>query len=1291
MFKLKEPFLLFIFIAVHVVIANAQININPAGKTYAVVIGISQYQNTTIPPLNYADKDATVFAGWLKSNAGGALPDYQVKLLINEDASISAIYNALDWLTQVAKQNDRVYLYFSGHGDVEIDSASISKGYLLAWNSPSNNYANNAIRVEDINKLANTLSINNKARVILITDACHSGKMAGDFFKGKQLTAHNLQTVLNNEVRMASCADDEEAAEGPAWGGGRGIFSYYLLQGLNGMGNEQKNDTVTVKNMDSFLASSFAADKDLNREKHKQHPVVDGNPYFPVAVVDSSARNIYRAMLNQKNTVLSNPPAGLQSLKSLGPQPLDYFMALLKSPYLETELDFNAYSKLAPDQVPVKMLEDCFQYHEKIYDKINLKRDSMVNLATAKGSAFLQVKYYNYFDPILYALNADTLKQLLKQLQSNKFLIARFNEKFIQITHDKAQDMINAYLSGDLAELEKRQYYYNGERSYGSLLPSLKLAETLVAPDNYLSHILKTQYSYISGLVNRLEMAINPKQDSLLKLAFQHLQEALQLEPYAPYIHNELGNLFIQKKNYDSAAYHYNLAAILAPTWAIPWSNQIRLNLALNNLPKAKEAIQIADSLQHDLAYVNVNAGLVMEKDGNWLAAESYYLNAIAQNNVHYLPFERLGFVYINTGEYAKADYYLYEAKMRKDLFAVNDGIFSLGIELGGPQPDTNPDVNDFLKERYLVGSGYEKQGQFDKAIQQFRIISAYENSWQTAQAAFNNISRQGTIMWGLLNHHKFDSVKLEQSSVDTNWTLKIPITLDKNIDYSFQISGIDKPDLIFVPLAKSEWPANMKLRPYSSKIIFYQAIDSKIIFSDDLGPVMVSLEILATEKLSDRMNQVDPFITSQYEKPIKMIGTIKAARLSEQMGNYLQAEQILLDQVLLNRLAANTRQALFEKGIYGPAGWAPSNYYWLSINRDMESETYNFYVRMINLFPRDYYWKEKAGIFLYGRLALTYHQVPAAELKNFYESCKLFAYPFLPVDETPDDQQDVVYELPGTAEKIIIQFPIYDPVKNAAEFLQQSIKLSGDLHPKKEILIALTELNSWMGNTETTIQFYKTLLENEPENAVIRNKYINYLILNNRYPTAYAQLDNLYKHKQIRHEQIFTLAEFRMKEKPGTDLSDILKTYSPENKDEKNNLYILYAKQNWLQGNLQKALNYLQDSIKYITRKEAEEPAVYNTITDPFIFRLYSIARLYAELKLDTKALQALKQVLDSGFNYKYVLNTDKSWERFRKTKQWNALLKHYTFEINYSDANNNSGDYHAPVGYRFPKLDIQ
>ena len=51
-------------------------------NTYAVVIGISDYQDPGIPDLRYADKDAEAFVKYLLSEAGGQLKKDHIKLLL---------------------------------------------------------------------------------------------------------------------------------------------------------------------------------------------------------------------------------------------------------------------------------------------------------------------------------------------------------------------------------------------------------------------------------------------------------------------------------------------------------------------------------------------------------------------------------------------------------------------------------------------------------------------------------------------------------------------------------------------------------------------------------------------------------------------------------------------------------------------------------------------------------------------------------------------------------------------------------------------------------------------------------------------------------------------------------------------------------------------------------------------------------------------------------------------------------------------------------------------------------
>ncbi|MBL7726731.1 MAG: caspase family protein, partial [Dinghuibacter sp.] len=122
------------------------------GNTYALVVGIAQYGNG-IPNLQYAHRDAVEFAAYLESPAGGAVPKDHIHLLTDSAATVGAVLNELNWLTTTCAPNDLVYIYFSGHGDVE--NITVHKnGFLLCYNTPPNNYVLSALSVLHLNDMA---------------------------------------------------------------------------------------------------------------------------------------------------------------------------------------------------------------------------------------------------------------------------------------------------------------------------------------------------------------------------------------------------------------------------------------------------------------------------------------------------------------------------------------------------------------------------------------------------------------------------------------------------------------------------------------------------------------------------------------------------------------------------------------------------------------------------------------------------------------------------------------------------------------------------------------------------------------------------------------------------------------------------------------------------------------------------------------------------------------------------------------------------------------------------------
>jgi hypothetical protein len=208
-------------------------------------VGISDYEDPAIRDLRFAHRDAEIFAEYLRSSAGGKVPENNIRLLTNKQATLSAIDDALNWLRDESRAGDMAIIYFSGHGDVEKQTLW-QFGYLLTYNTWGNNYRNRAERIEDLNDIVISLSTVKNSRVIVILDACRSGKLASEANRGTVLTAEQMGKRVANEVRIMSCQPDQLSLEDPSFGGGRGLFSYYLVNGLKGLADEEKDQLVTL-------------------------------------------------------------------------------------------------------------------------------------------------------------------------------------------------------------------------------------------------------------------------------------------------------------------------------------------------------------------------------------------------------------------------------------------------------------------------------------------------------------------------------------------------------------------------------------------------------------------------------------------------------------------------------------------------------------------------------------------------------------------------------------------------------------------------------------------------------------------------------------------------------------------------------------------------------------------------------------------------------------------------------------------------------------------------------------
>lgn len=264
-------------------VGQAPASQSAASQTRALVVGISDYQHRDIPDLQFAHRDAEALVKWLRSAAGGGLAADNIHLLTNERATVAAVVTTLLAMLDECQPGDQFVFYFSGHGDVETRTRT-QPGYLLCHDSPANVYMVGALSLRDLQEIVSTLSEKNVA-VTLVTDACHAGKLAGTSIGGTQATAAALARQFANEVKIMSCQPNEFSLEGQQWGGGRGVFSLTLEEGLTGLADKNGDGVVNLFEITRYLQDEVPA----QTAPHSQIPMTSGDLQAPLNRVDAAA------------------------------------------------------------------------------------------------------------------------------------------------------------------------------------------------------------------------------------------------------------------------------------------------------------------------------------------------------------------------------------------------------------------------------------------------------------------------------------------------------------------------------------------------------------------------------------------------------------------------------------------------------------------------------------------------------------------------------------------------------------------------------------------------------------------------------------------------------------------------------------------------------------------------------------------------------------------------------------------------------------------------------------------
>jgi len=217
---------------------------------YAVIFGVENYSGN-VPRVLYATRDAAWFREYAIKTLG--LPAENIYYRVNAEATKNEFDKALGkngWLDKRAKKDSRVYFFFSGHGIPTSDGES---SYILPYDGDPNYAELTAYPLQNV--YAGLAGLKSSLNVVFL-DACFTGINRENqalyatsrpvFISPNRMEAPPRVNVLSAAAwnQMSSAWPDKQ----------HGLFSYFLLKGMQGAADANADRKLTLAELHEYLS-----------------------------------------------------------------------------------------------------------------------------------------------------------------------------------------------------------------------------------------------------------------------------------------------------------------------------------------------------------------------------------------------------------------------------------------------------------------------------------------------------------------------------------------------------------------------------------------------------------------------------------------------------------------------------------------------------------------------------------------------------------------------------------------------------------------------------------------------------------------------------------------------------------------------------------------------------------------------------------------------------------------------------------------------------------------------------
>jgi hypothetical protein len=216
-----------------------------------IAIGVGAFRDSAMPPRKFAARDAEVVGSYFKRVLG--IPPAQVKVIIDSQGLKDDLIDVFEqWLPKQSTLQQTAYIYVAGRALVDPGTGAVS---LL----PYDGTVPAATRVFSLARLQRALSRSSLKQAVLMLDLSLEplpGASLGQAVS-PQWSQQETQDGTNRILMMVGNATLQEAqAYQP---GQHGLFTYFLLKGLRGAADLDKNGTVLTGELCTYVQGQVEA------------------------------------------------------------------------------------------------------------------------------------------------------------------------------------------------------------------------------------------------------------------------------------------------------------------------------------------------------------------------------------------------------------------------------------------------------------------------------------------------------------------------------------------------------------------------------------------------------------------------------------------------------------------------------------------------------------------------------------------------------------------------------------------------------------------------------------------------------------------------------------------------------------------------------------------------------------------------------------------------------------------------------------------------------------------------